>query len=177
LYTIYLVRMLNLSNSWLGANSTLAQIATVISAPLWSRLIKRKGNMWVVLRTVVLTGLYPWLIVLLPWPLPLLMVGFGNTLNDTGLGIAHTSIFLEVIPPQRRSSFIAAYTTLMNVGAMMGPLIAAPLADIIGVPVVLVICGAIRLVGGMLFWVFPPRTELNAASAAEVEPAATQAQT
>jgi MFS family permease len=157
LYTVYLVRMLNLSNSWIGANTTLAQIAVLISAPLWNRVIKRKGNLWVVLRTVVLTGLYPWLIVLLPWPAPLLMIGFVNTLNDTGIGIAHTGVFLEVIPPQKRNSFIAMHTTLMNVGAMIAPLIAAPLADVIGVPMVLIICGFIRLVGGAMFWILPPR--------------------
>ena len=157
LYTVYLVRMLNLSNSWIGANTTLAQIAVVISAPLWNRLIKKKGNLWIVLRTVVLTGLYPWLIVLLPWPAPLLLIGFVNTLNDTGIGIAHTGVFLEVIPPQKRNTFIAMHTTLMNVGAMLAPLIAAPLADVISVPVVLIICGFIRMAGGILFWILPPR--------------------
>jgi MFS family permease len=172
LYTVYLVRMLNLSNSWLGTSSTLAQIATVISAPLWNRLIKRKGNMWVVLRTVVLTGLYPWMIVLLPWPAPLLLIGFVNTLNDTGIGIAHTGIFLEVIPPTKRNSFIAAHTTLMNVGAMIGPLIAAPLADVIGVPLVLIICGAIRFIGGAMFWVLPPRAD---AEPPPVQPAQAEA--
>ena len=161
LYTVYLVRMLNLSNSWIGANTTLAQIATVISAPLWNRLIKRKGNLWVVLRTVVLTGLYPWLIVLLPWPAPLLMIGFVNTLNDTGIGIAHSSVFLDVIPPKSRNTFIAAHTTLMNMGAMFAPLIAAPLADVIGVPLVLIICGALRFLGGSMFWFLPPRAHPN----------------
>ena len=157
LYTIYLVRMLNLSNSWLGANSTLAQIAVVVSAPLWHRIIKRKGDLWVVMRTVLLTGLYPWLIVLLPWPAPLLIIGFANTLNDTAIGIAHTSVYLDIIPAAKRSTFIATYTTLMNVGAMLAPLIAASLADVISVPIVLIICGAIRLLGATLFWIIPPR--------------------
>lgn len=166
LYTIYLVRMLNVSNSWLGTNSTLAQIAVVISAPLWNRLIKRRGNLWTVLRTVILTGLYPLLIVLIPWPLPILLIGFANTLNDTGIGIAHSGVFLDVIPPERRSSFIATHTTLMNVGAMMAPLIAAPLSDVIGVPTVLIMMGAMRLIGGVLFWIIPPRTERTASEQA-----------
>ena len=159
LYTVYLVRILNLSNSWIGANSTLAQIAVVLSAPFWNRLLKRKGNLWVLLRTVVLTGLYPWLIVLMPWPVPLLMIGFVNTLNDTGVGISQTGVFLEVIPPKRRNTYIALNTTLMNVGAMLAPLMAAPLADVIGVPLVLVLCGVIRLVGGLLHWVLPPQAQ------------------
>jgi MFS family permease len=166
LYTIYLVRMLNLSNSWLGASSTLAQIATVVSAQLWNRLIKRKGDLWVVMRTVLLTGLYPCLIVLLPWPAPLLMLGFLNTLNDTGIGISHTSVYLGIIPPDRRTSFIATYTTVMNVGAMLAPLIAASLGDVIGVPVVLILCGVIRLLGATLFWILPPRPAVREVPAA-----------
>jgi MFS family permease len=173
LYTVYLVRMLNLSNSWIGANSTLAQIATVMSAPLWNRLIKRKGNLWVVLRTVILTGLYPWLIVLLPWPAPLLMIGFINTLNETGIGIAHSGVFLDVIPPQKRNSFIAIYTTLMNVGAMVAPMVAAPLADVVGVPIVLIACGLIRLLGGSLFWVLPPKAQTTDSVVTEVAAAST----
>jgi len=159
LYTIFLVRMLNFSNSWIGTNSTLAQIAVVVSAPLWNRLIKRKGNMWTVLRTVILTGFYPILIVVAPLAAPILLIGFMNTLNDTGIGIAHTGIFLDVIPPHKRSSFIAAHTTLMNVGAMLGPMLAAPLADVIGVPAVLVVCGVIRFIGGAMFWIIPPRAK------------------
>ena len=164
LYTIYLVRMLNLSNSWLGTNSTLAQIAVVLSAPFWNRLIKRRGNLWTVLRTVILTGFYPLLIVLIPWPLPILLIGFANTLNDTAIGIAHSGVFLDVIPPAKRSSFIAIYTTLMNVGAMLAPMMAASLTDAIGVPVVLALMGALRFIGGGLFWLMPPRADTNAAT-------------
>lgn len=166
LYTIYLVRNLEFSNSWIGTNATLAQIAVVLSAPLWGRLITRKGNLWVVLRTVVLTGLYPLLIVLFPFPVSILLIGFFNTLNDTGLGIAHTAIFLDVIPPQRRNSFIAMHTTLMNVGAMAAPLLTAPFADVVGVTTVLIICGVIRFVGGALFWFLPPINNTRASATA-----------
>jgi len=159
LYSVYLVRMLQVSNSWIGTNSTLAQIAVVLSAPLWTRLIQRKGNLWVVLRTLVLTGFYPMLIVLLPFPAAILLIGFINTLNDTGIGIAHTAIFLDVIPPHKRSSFIAGHTTLMNIGAMIAPLIAAPFADVVGVTTVLIFCGVIRLLGGILFWFIPPTNQ------------------
>ncbi len=162
LYTIYFVRELGLSNSWIGLNSTMAQIAVVLSAPLWHRLIRLKGDMWVLLRTVVLTGLYPWLLVLFPWPTPLLVAGFANTLNDTAIGITHPSIFFDIIPEARRTSFIAAHTTLMNFGAMIAPVITAPLADVIGVTLVLLACGVLRFGGGLLFWVLPMRTSRDA---------------
>ncbi len=163
LYTIYFVRELGLSNSWLGLNSTLAQVAVVLSAPLWQRLIRAKSDMWVLLRTVVLTGLYPWLLVIFPWPTPLLLAGFANTLNDTAIGITHPSIFFDIIPEARRTSFIAAHTTLMNFGAMIAPLLTAPMADLFGVSLVLLACGLFRFGGGLLFWVLPMRMSRSTA--------------
>ena len=156
IYTIYFVKDLQLSNSWIGLNSTLAQIAMVVSAQLWTRLVSRKGDFWVVLRTVLLTGLYPLLIVLLPWPNAILAFGFLNTLNDTGLGITHAGLFYAVIPPEKRNTFVAFYSALMNVGAMAAPLAAAALADVTSAAVVLIICAAFRFFGGALFWVFRP---------------------
>lgn len=164
LYTIYFVRELGLSNSWLGLNTTLAQVAVVLSAPLWQRLIRAKSAMWVLLRTVVLTGLYPWLLALFPWPTPLLLAGFANTLNDTAIGITHPSIFFDIIPEARRTSFIAVHTTLMNFGAMIAPLLTAPMADLFGVSLVLLACGVFRFGGGLLFWVLPMRTSQSAAA-------------
>lgn len=166
LYTIYFVRELGLSNSWIGLNSTLAQVAVVVSASLWTKLIARKGDLWVLLRTVLLTGVYPVLIVLLPWPTPILMLGFLNTLNDTGIGITHPSLFFDIIPPAKRNSFVAAHSIMMNVGAMIAPLAAAPLADSIGVAPVLIICGLFRFGGGILFWLMPPRPPAPAAPVA-----------
>lgn len=156
LYTIYLVNELQFSNSWLGANFTLAQIAVLLSAPLWNRVIQRKGSLWVVMRTVLLTGLYPCLIVLFPFSAPILAIGFLNTLNDTGIGISHTAMFLDIIPPAKRSSYIAGHTVLMNVGAMIAPLISTPLSAAVGVSAILIACGAVRFIGGALFWALPP---------------------
>lgn len=161
IYTIYFVKELQLSNSWIGLNSTLAQIAMVLSAHLWTRLIERKGDFWVVLRTVLLTGLYPLMIVLIPWPSAILAFGFLNTLNDTGLGITHAGLFYAIIPPEKRNSFVAFYSILMNVGAMLAPLAATPLADWASAATVLLICAAFRFGGSILFWIMPPKPPLE----------------
>ncbi len=128
LYTIYFVRELQFSNGWLGIAATLSQLAVMLSAPLWNRVILRRSNLWVLLRTVLLTGCYPCLVVLFPAGAPILAFSFLNTLNDTAINISHTAIFLDVIPPEKRHSYIAGHTALMNVGAMAAPLITAPLS-------------------------------------------------
>jgi MFS family permease len=169
LYTIFLVRELQVSNAWLGTAATLGQIGVMLAAPVWHRIIGRKGNLWVVLRTVLLTGLYPMLIVMVPHPTPILGISFVNTLNDTGINIAHTAIFLDVIPPRRRSTFIALHTALMNMGAMVAPVLSTALAGAIGVSAVLVGAGVVRTIGGALFWVLPPVARSQPAQPASAE--------
>jgi len=43
---------------------------------------------------------------------------------------------------------------MMNAGAFIGPMIGIALSEIWGIPVVVLIGGAIRLGGAMLFYVF-----------------------
>ncbi|MCS7062382.1 MAG: MFS transporter, partial [Anaerolineae bacterium] len=176
LYTIYFVSELQFSNSWLGLNGTLAQVAVLISAPFWNRLIQRKGNLWIVLRTVLLTGLYPFLIVFFPASIPILAFGFLNTLNDAGLGIAHSALFLDIIPPAKRSSYIAGHIVLMNAGAMVAPLISTALSSIGSVELALLACGMARFTGGALFWILPPVNREPPSSESRLHDTARQAE-
>ena len=155
LYTIYLVNTLQFNEGWLGTNSTLGQIGVIIGATLWTRFVTRRGKYWVLMRALLLCWLYPIAIVLVPWATPILLLGFLNALNEVGISITHFSIMLDLCPPERRSSYLAMHTTLMNVGAMIAPLAAAPLAGAVGVQVALVICGLIRLIGVGLFRILP----------------------
>jgi len=141
----------------------------MLAAPVWNRIIGRKGNLWVVLRTVLFTGLYPVLIVLVPHPTPILGISFLNTLNDTGINIAHTAVFLDVIPPRRRSTFIALHTALMNMGAMAAPVLSTALAGLVGTSAVLVGAGVVRTIGGALFWVLPPVARAKLAQSASAQ--------
>ncbi len=155
LNTLYFVNTLSFNEAWLGLNSTLAQIGTMIGALFWPRVIDKKGNRWVFLRTLLIYWSYPLLIVLLPLPAPILAFGFAFTLLDPAINITLFSVLLNIIPEDRRSSYMAAHISLMNVGAMIAPLATVGLAGVAGVPLTLILCSLIRLAGLIWLWVLP----------------------
>lgn len=155
LLTLYFVNTLQFDEAWLGLNSTLWQVGTMIGALFWPRVIDKKGNRWVLLRTLLVYWSYPLLLVLVPLPAPILAIGFAFTLLDPAISVTLFSVLLNIIPEEGRSTYMAAHISLMNVGAMIAPLAAVGLAGVIGVPATLVLCSVIRLAGLIWLWVLP----------------------
>ena len=69
--------------------------------------------------------------------------------------MSHFNILLKLCPDDRRASYIAFYATLLNAGAFVGPMIGVALAGWLGIRPVLILGGAIRLAGALLFYRFP----------------------
>jgi MFS family permease len=61
-----------------------------------------------------------------------------------------------VCPADRRTTFVALYTTLLNVTAFAGPLLGAALAEGIGIRWAFVASTGLRLVGALLFFLLLP---------------------
>jgi MFS family permease len=155
LLTLYFVKDLNFDEAWLGVNGTLAQVGTMIGAVFWPRIIDRRGDRWLFLRSLALYWMYPLLIVLIPLSLPILGFGFAAATLDPAINVTLFNVLLALMPEGRRSSYMAAHIALMNIGAMIAPLLMVGLADAIGVPVALVLCSLIRLIGLLWLWVLP----------------------
>ena len=77
-----------------------------------------------------------------------------NLINP-GVSLSHFNILLKLCPDDRRASYIAFYATLLNAGAFVGPMIGVALSQWLGIRPVLVLGGIIRLVGALLFYLFP----------------------
>jgi cyanate permease len=52
---------------------------------------------------------------------------------------------------------MGAYVTAMNIGAFLAPLAVAPLSDLIGTQALVLLLGALRLLGASLFLLNPVR--------------------
>lgn len=155
LFTLYFVRDLGFDEAWLGLNGTLAQLGTMIGAIMWPRVIDMKGDRWLFLRSLALHWLYPLLIVLVPLSAPILGFGFAVAVLDPAINVTLFNVLLALTPEDRRSSYMAAHIALMNVGAMIAPLLMVGLADALGIAVALVVCSIIRLIGLLWLWVLP----------------------
>ena len=155
IYMLYYVRQLGASDGWIGANAMIANLTPVIGYYVWQRVVARRGENWVLRVTISLIGLYPILVGLSP-NLTVILVWTGlQGLIASGINLGHFPMLLKVCPAEGRPLYLGIYTTIMNIGAFVAPLIGVWLAGLFGFEKVLVAGGALCLLGSSLFRWWP----------------------
>ena len=156
LYTIFYVRTLGASNSWIGLLTTITSLTGIAGYYLWQKGIARWGDRRVLAWTMIVCALYPGLVGLSPSLTPILVIGAIYGIVVPGLNLSHFNTLLKVCPADRRPSALALYTMIMNVGAFVSPLAAVALADLVGVRTMLVVGTGFWMAGALLFLFNPP---------------------
>jgi MFS family permease len=151
LYVLYFVRTLGANEGWLGLNGTIGNLTPVLGYYLWQRGIGRWGEKRVLAWTIGLVGLYPLLVGLTPNLAVILVFTALNGLLAPGTNLSHFNMLLKVCPADQRPIFLGLWTSLMNMGAFIMPLIGVALANTFGFAPVLVAGGIICLVGSSSF--------------------------
>jgi MFS family permease len=157
LYVLFFVRELGASDGWIGLNNTLANVGVILGYAFWRRWVRKLGYSRTLLITVPLASSYAFLVGLFPNLSAILAWGVLINLVNPGVNLSHFNILLKLCPDERRASYIATYSTMMNAGAFVGPMVGVALSELLGIRSVLLIGGAIRLLGALLFHVFPIR--------------------
>jgi MFS family permease len=155
LYIIFFVRELNASDGWIGLNSTLANLGVIVGYLVWRRSIHRLGNYRALLISIPLSASYAFLVSFFPNLNAILVWGVLINLVNPGVNLSHTSILYELCPDERRASYMAIYSSIMNVGAFVGPMIGVALAEVLNIRLMLILGGIIRLAGALLFHFVP----------------------
>ena len=161
LYIIFFLRHLNATDGWVGLNSTLANIGVIIGYAFWQRLIYKWGDARTLLTTIPLSASYAFLVSLFPNLTAILVWGVLINIINPGVNLSHFNILLKLCPDERRASYIAFYSSMMNVGAFIGPLIGVALSKTLDIRLLLIIGGSIRLLGAAMFHVFPIQVEIR----------------
>ncbi len=152
LYILRYVRDLNAQDAWIGLSGTIATLAAIIATPVWQRTMNRWGKSATLKRTIVLIGLYPIAVGLLPsLTLILVAVAFYNLIAPA-VNLSHFTTLLEVTPEENRPGYTSWYISLVNTGAFVGPLLGVVIADRLGISPTLVICGVLSILGSTSFW-------------------------
>lgn len=159
LYVIFFVKQLQASDGWIGLNSTLAQVGGIAGHLIWRRVIRRFGNGRTLLIAIPMAASYAFLVALFPDLTLILIWGVLINLVNPGVNLSHFNILIEQCPPERRASYMAFFSTVMNAGAFIAPMIGVALAEVIDIRWVLLIGGAIRLGGAMMFHVWRVRED------------------
>jgi predicted MFS family arabinose efflux permease len=155
LYTLFFVRQMNASDAWLGLNGMVASLGTIVGYTFWRSLMARWGEQPTLKRTIVLAGVYPVLVGLMPGLTPILLLSALNGLIVPGINLSHFNTLLRAMPADSRPSFTAVYQTIMNVGAFVSPLLGVALADVIGIGPALVVSGLLSIIGSTSFIWWP----------------------
>ncbi|MBU2496164.1 MAG: MFS transporter, partial [Candidatus Omnitrophica bacterium] len=153
------IRELGASDAWVGMNTTVANAAVIVGHMLWRRWIRALGNRRALTIAAPLGACYAFLVSLFPNLTAILAWGACVNLIDPGINLSHFNILLKLAPDDHRTSYLAMFSTVMNVGAFILPMLGLALANILGIRTVLLIGGGIRLVGAILFYVHPARVQ------------------
>jgi hypothetical protein len=151
LYVIFFVKQLQASDSWIGLNSTLAQVGGIAGHLIWRRVIQRYGNGRTLRLAVPMAASYAFLVALFPDLTLILIWGMLINLINPGVNLSHFTLLIEQCPPARRASYMAFFSSVMNAGAFVGPMLGVALSEVIDIRWVLLAGGAIRLGGALMF--------------------------
>ena len=95
-------------------------------------------------------------LITVPISLILIFALLAGVVNP-GVDLSHINVLYEVCPAERRATSMGIYMTVMQFGAFAAPLAVAPLTDLIGAQALVLVLGALRLIGAALFVVNPVR--------------------
>jgi len=155
LYIILFVRELGATDGWLGLQGTVAYVGVILGYWLWRRFIRRIGEGRSLLIALPVYSAYAILVALVPNLTFILFADFLANAIGPGVNLSHSILFLEMLPEGKKHSFTAVYSTIMNIGAFICPLIGVAIANRIGVIPALLIGGVLRCAGAGLFYLFP----------------------
>jgi MFS family permease len=151
LWSVLRVRDLGASDTWIGLIAVMVDASTIGGYFYWGKVSASRGNRWVLILTAFGVAAYTFFTALVPtigWMIPTsLLGGFAWA----GCNLALFNVMLGVCPAERRTTYVALYTALMNVTAFAAPLLGAALSEWIGIRMAFVVAGGVRVVGALLF--------------------------
>jgi hypothetical protein len=151
LYMLYFVRTLGASDGWIGLNGTLANLTPILGFYIWQRIVTTRGENRVLKSTIVLLGLYPLAVGLAPGLNAILVCTAVYGLISPAVNLSHFPMLLKVCPDDDRPLYIGIYSTIMNVGAFIMPLVGVYLSDLVGFAPMLVVGGVMCVLGSSSF--------------------------
>ena len=151
LWSILRVRDLGASDSWIGIIAVTVNVSTIVGYFFWDKISARRGDRWLLRVGAFGVAAYALLTAFVPtigWMIPTSILG---GLAWSACNLALFRILLDVCPQERRPTYVALYTALLNIAAFAAPLVGTILSDWIGIRQAFIASGALRGVAALLF--------------------------
>jgi len=145
LYSIYRVRILHVSESWIGALAMIESGVTIITWYVWGKVAEGRGSRYVLLLGILLLCCNPLGTALArnAWPLLMVAAVAGIAGPAFSLGMLHG--LLELAPESHRPTYVGLFNMLINVPACISPLLGTVVAGWLGVRTALFVGAGLRV--------------------------------
>jgi MFS family permease len=151
LFTLYFVRQLNATDSWIGWINTVQAFIMIFGYFFWTRLSRRRGGRFVLLLTTLGIALYPALTgITTDLTLITIYVGLAGVFQ-AGLDLVFFDELMKTVPVEYSATFVALAQSLEHLSRIAAPLAGTSLADASSLSVALITGSVFCLAGFGLF--------------------------
>lgn len=153
LFSIYQFRVLNANNMWISILNLTNTGGSLVGYGFWARYMNRHGTFKTLFASTVGIFVVP---VAYAFSTNLYMISFFNLVTGaifSGVNLALFNALLEVVPENRRTTYIAYYTTVVNFATIFAPLTGVAIYKLVGFRSAFLITAALRLLGSLTFLV------------------------
>jgi MFS-type transporter involved in bile tolerance (Atg22 family) len=147
LYAIYRVRVLHLSEGWMGLLSMIESAVTILTWYVWGRVAHRRGSRYVLILGVLGLCYYPFGTALARQAWPLIVVAVVAGIVGPAFSLGMLNSLLELAPESHRATYVGLFNMLINIPACISPLLGTAVAGWLGVRTALFVGASLRVVG------------------------------
>ncbi len=151
LYSLYWVRSLHASDSFIGLILTVQSITTIVVYPLLPAMVRRIGNRGLVALSAFLVSLYPLATAFVTTLEPLLLISIIGGAGGAMFGLGSFNLLLELAPEERRPLYIGTFTSAAFSAGVVAPFVGTGLLAFIDINHDLLLGAALRFLGFLAF--------------------------
>jgi hypothetical protein len=156
IFPLYLVRDVRASDSWIATIATAQTAIMIIGYFFWTRQSRRAGSRSILLWTTLGTALYPMLVASTREVTLITIFAGVYGIFQAGLNLVFFDELMKTVPSEYSSTFVALAQGLQYFSMILSPLVGTFIGDKFGLPVALLVGGAIQLVGFTMFYFNKP---------------------
>ena len=150
-FSVYQVNALQTTPRVMGLLATVSALARVIGQFFWGRVVDRHGSRWTRAVCTLIIPVLPFLWLPMTQSWHALFVNIPSAFLWAGYELSNFNLLLELPDAKKQTQAIAAYTTLIGLANIAGPLVGGQVLDSLGYAWNFSISGFGRLFGALLF--------------------------
>jgi MFS family permease len=151
LFTLYQVRVLEASNAWISLLSLVNTGGTLLGFGFWARQAQRRGHMWTLSASTAGLWVVP---VIYAYSTNLATLAAFNLLIGavfSGVALSLFNYLLEVTPEEYKTTYLAYYTSAVNLSGVVAPMVGVWLLGRLGFTNAFLLCAAFRVAASLLY--------------------------